>query len=309
MGWTFVSPAVALLALFLVLPILMALWVSLTGWRGVGSPFSGNVPFVGLDNYARLFGSEGLARRDFMTSLRNNAYYVLLVVPAQTALALFLALVLNQNLRARGFFRTVFYFPAVTSSVAISLVFLFLFTGTGAVNALLGLVGIEGPTWFSDARGLLHLLGAAVGLWDTGSPPGWLTGTSVLGLSLWEWISGPSVALLAIIFLVVWTSTGTFMLMFLAGLQDVPREVEEAAVVDGASRWQRFRYVILPMLKPTLFLVLTLGLIGTWQVFDQIYIMSKGAPGKTTLTPAYLSYDASFTSAGTSCSPARNISM
>ena len=203
-------------------------------------------------------------------------------------------MVLNQKLRGRGFFRTAFYFPSVTSSVAISLVFLFIFTGGGAVNATLGLVGIDGPVWFSDARGLIHVIGGSLGVWDPEAPPGALTDSSIGGLTLWEWISGPSVAMCAIIFLVVWTTAGTFMLMFLAALQDVPREIEEAAVIDGTNRWQRFRFVTLPQLKPTVFLVTTLGLIGTWQVFDQIYIMSGGGPAKTTLTPAFLSYLYSF---------------
>ncbi|MBA2768031.1 MAG: sugar ABC transporter permease [Sporichthyaceae bacterium] len=272
----------------------MALWVSLSDWTGQGSPFSGSVGFVGAENYQRLFLEDGLVRRDFMTSLRNTAFYVAIVVPVQTALALFLAMVLNQKLRGRGFFRTAFYFPSVTSSVAISLVFLFIFTGGGAVNATLGLVGIDGPVWFSDARGLIHVIGGALGVWDPEAPPGALTDSSIGGLTLWEWISGPSVAMCAIIFLVVWTTAGTFMLMFLAALQDVPREIEEAAVIDGTNRWQRFRFVTLPQLKPTVFLVTTLGLIGTWQVFDQIYIMSGGGPAKTTLTPAFLSYLYSF---------------
>jgi len=98
----------------------------------------------------------------------------------------------------------------------------------------------------------------------------------------------------AIIALAVWTTSGTFMLMFLAALQDIPEDVEEAAMVDGTTSWQRFRAVTLPALKPTLFLVLTLGLIGTWQVFDSIYIMSQGGPAKSTLTPAFLSYQTSF---------------
>ena len=98
----------------------------------------------------------------------------------------------------------------------------------------------------------------------------------------------------AIIALVVWTTSGTFMLMFLAALQNIPVELDEAAMIDGATRWQRFRRVTLPQLKPAMFLVITLGLIGTWQVFDQIYVMSKGNPAKTTLTPAYLSYRTAF---------------
>ncbi len=294
-GWLFVAPVVLILGLFLLLPIVMALWVSFTAWNGQGSPFTGGVPFVGLDNYTRLFAEDNLARQDFMTSIRNNLYYVLLVVPAQTVLALFLALVVNQKmLRGRGFFRTAFYFPSVTSSVAISVVFLFMFANTGAVNGLLAAVGVDGPQWFSDPRGILHVGLDALGLVDVESPPAALTDADVLGLSWWDWTSGPSVAMCAIIALVVWTTSGTFMLMFLAALQNVPVQLDEAGLVDGANRWQRFRYVTLPLLKPTLFLVLTLGLIGTWQVFDQIYVMSQGNPAKTTLTPAYLSYRTAF---------------
>jgi multiple sugar transport system permease protein len=291
-GWLFVAPVVVILGLFLLLPILMALWVSLTGWNGQGSPFRSGVPFVGGDNYTSLFAQDGLPRQDFMTSIRNNLYYVLIVVPMQTALALGLALVVNQRmLKNKGFFRTAFYFPSVTSSVAISVVFLFIFANSGAVNALLGMVGIDGPVWFNDARGLIHVLLDTVGV---DSAPGALSEHGVLGLTWWDWLSGPSVAMCAIIALVVWTTSGTFMLMFLAALQNMPRQVEEASLIDGANRWQRLRYVTLPMLRPTLFLVLTLGLIGTWQVFDQIYVMSQGNPAKTTLTPAFLSYRTAF---------------
>ncbi|MGW3352448.1 carbohydrate ABC transporter permease [Nonomuraea rubra] len=282
-GWLFVAPVVAILGLFLLLPILMALWVSLTGWNGQGSPFRAGVPFVGGENYARLFAEDGLAREDFMTSIRNNVYYVAAVVPLQTALALFLALAVN---RRRTFFRTAFYFPSVTSSVAISVVFLFIFSNSGAVNQLLALAGVRGPQWFSDPRGVIQLL--------VGEPPAALTEHGMLGLTWWDWLSGPSVAMCAIIVLVVWTTSGTFMLMFLAALQNIPKTLDEAAMIDGATRWQRFRRVTLPMLKPTMFLVLTLGLIGTWQVFDQIYVMSQGDPAKTTLTPAFLSYRTAF---------------
>ncbi|MCI4064838.1 sugar ABC transporter permease [Micromonospora sp. R77] len=291
-GWLFVAPVIVILGLFLLLPILMALWVSLTDWNGQGSPFTGKVPFVGADNYTRLFTEDGLARRDFMTSIRNNIYYVALVVPAQTVLALGLALVVNNRmLKGKSFFRSAFYFPSVTSSVAISVVFLFLFANTGAVNQLLGFFGVDGPQWFADSRGVLHLLLGAVGVDD---PPAALADGGPFGLSWWDWLSGPSVAMISIITLVVWTTSGTFMLMYLAALQNVPEALDEASILDGASRWQRFRYVTLPMIKPTTFLVLTLGLIGSWQVFDQVYVMSQGQPAKTTLTPAYLSYRTAF---------------
>ncbi len=294
-GWLFVTPVLVVLGLFLVIPIGMALWVSFTDWTGRGNPFSSGVGLVGTDNYAALLTREGLSRQDFMISLRNTFYYVIGVVPLQTLLALGLAVVVNQRfLKGRSFFRTAFYFPSVVSSVAISLVFLYLFTGTGAVNKFLGLLGIHGPTWFSDPRGLIHLLGGGLGLWNTDSPPAALADTRVMSLSLWDWFSGPSVAMSAIMLQVVWTTAGTFMLMFIAALQDLPTEVEEAAMVDGANAWQRFRNVTVPHLRPTILLVVTLGVIGTWQVFDQMYVMTQGGPSKTTLTPAYLSYTAAF---------------
>jgi len=106
----------------------------------------------------------------------------------------------------------------------------------------------------------------------------------VFNLSLWEWLSGPSVAMTVIIILVVWTTSGTFMLLFIAALQNIGEEIDEASELDGASPWQRFRYVTLPMLRPTMLLVLTLGLIGTWQVFDQIYLTGNNPATVTPLT-------------------------
>ncbi|WP_326715423.1 sugar ABC transporter permease [Streptomyces sp. NBC_01474] len=294
-GWAFVSPMVVVLGLFLALPVVMALWVSLLDWDGQSNPFSGAADFVGLANYKGLFADQGLTRTLFMTSLRNNLYYVLLVVPLQTALALGLALAVNQRrLKGKGAFRTAFYFPSVTSSIAVSTVFLFLFQSSGAVNNLLKWVGIQGPNWFTDARGLVWVALGGVGLVDPDRPPAALADHGVLGLSWWDWLSGPSVAMCTIILLVIWTTSGTFMLMFLAALQDIPEAQLESARLDGANRWQTLRHVILPALRPVLFLVITLGLIGTWQVFDQVYVMSQGQPANTTLTPAFLSYSLSF---------------
>ncbi|MCH8628908.1 sugar ABC transporter permease [Arsenicicoccus piscis] len=291
-GWLFTAPMIVILGLFLVFPILMALYVSFTSWNGNGSPFQGgaNAPLVGLRNYTDLFTRDGLMRQTFMQSIGNTFYYVLFVVPLQTITALGLALIVNNKfLKGKGFFRTAFYFPSVTSSIAITTVFLFLFGNSGAVNAFLGLFGIHGPAWFSDPRGLFHLAFGAFGI----DNPGWAQ-ADVLGRSLWEWLSGPSVAMMVLIFLAIWTTTGTFILMFLAALQDLPEDVEEAAALDGATSWQKLRFVTIPQLRPSIFLVTTLGLIGTWQVFDQVYVTGGGQPGGTTLTPAYLSYGQSF---------------
>jgi len=286
-GWLFTAPVLVILGLFLLVPVLMAAWVSVSDWTGRGSPFAGGVHFVGAENYGTVLWSGGLAESDFGISLKNNFWYVILVVPLQTIVALFLAVMVNRRmLRGRGFFRTAYYFPSVTSSVAITVLWLFLFSASGAVNAVIGWFGVKGPNWFNDPDGIFHF-GAQTG-------PAFLTRPTALGVSLWDWIGGPSVAMTAFVILAVFTTGGTFMLLFLAALQNLSEEVEEAALVDGASSVQRFFRVTLPQLKTTLFTVLTLGLIGCWQVFDQIYTGTRGNPSKTTLTPAYLSYQAAF---------------
>ncbi|WP_411284848.1 carbohydrate ABC transporter permease [Lapillicoccus sp.] len=293
-GWIFTAPMIIILGVFLFVPVVMALWVSVTNWTGNVDPFGGgpNATFVGASNYTDLFLKEGLTRQTFMQSIGNTFFYVLLVVPLQTMTSLLLALVVNNKLlKGKSFFRTAFYFPSVTSSIAISTVFLFLFSNSGAVNGFLKIFGITGPQWFGDSRGLLHLF---LGLFGADNPS-WAQG-QIFGRSLWDWLSGPSVAMCVIIILAIWTTTGTFMLMFLAALQDMPVEVDEAAALDGVSAWQKLRLVTIPILRPAIFLVVTLGLIGTWQVFDQIYVMGKGNPDGTTMTPAFLSYNQSFTS-------------
>jgi multiple sugar transport system permease protein len=291
-GWLFTAPTLILLGLFLVIPIFMALWVSVSNWDGNGSPFTGAVQFVGLQNFGSVLAGGGLDEQNFGEALRNNAWYVLLVVPTQTVVALFLAVMVNRRiLRGRGFFRTAFYFPSVTSSVAITVLWLFLFSQSGAINNVLSWVGINGPNWFNDPSGIIQDGLAGIGV---KSGPAFLTNGSFLGVSWWDWIGGPSVAMTALIFMAIFTTSGTFMLLFLAALQNMSGEVQEAAMVDGASGWQRFRFVTLPQLRPTLFTVLTLGLIGGWQIFDQIYTGTQGGPAGTTTSPAYLSYSTAF---------------
>ncbi len=286
MGWLFVSPVLILLAIFLIIPILLALYISFTKWNGQGGPFSDKVEGVGLENYRDLLVNNGLTRKNFVSSLRNNFYFVLFVVPLQTLLALSLALVMNQRrLRAKSFFRTAFYIPSLSSSIAIGLIFVFLFNNTGAVNTIVGWFGVEPIKWINNSKGIVH---AFLGMFGVDEAPGFLANNEVLGMSLWSWLSGPSWSMLVIIILAVWTTSGTFMLLLLAGLQTIPESVNEAAAIDGATRRQTLRYLTLPLLKKQIVLVITLGLIGTWQVFDQIYIMSDGA-GET-VTPAFLSY-------------------
>jgi multiple sugar transport system permease protein len=292
-GWLFLAPVIVILGLFLVLPIAAAAWVSFSDWNGNGSPLGAHAHFVGLDNYRHLLTTPGLDQNNFGTSLRNNVYYVLLVVPVQTAVSLFLAVLVNRRLKFVGFFRTAFYFPSVTSSVAITVLFLFLFSPTGAINKLLSYLGASGPAWIYDPRGLVHVILDQFGVHQS---PGSLANGFFLGVSYWDWLSGPSIAMCVFIVMAVFTTSGTFMLLFLAGLQNIDESVNEAAALDGASEWRKFRHITVPMIRPTLFTVVTLGLIGTWQVFDQIYVGTKGSPLNTTLTPAFLSFNASFNS-------------
>jgi multiple sugar transport system permease protein len=290
-GWAFVTPPIVILGTFLVVPIVLALYVSFSNWNGLGSPLE-NAEFVGGTNYQKVLVDPGLAQRDFGTSIRNNLYYVLLVVPLQTAISLFLAVQVNRTiLRGRGFFRTAFYFPSVTSSIAITTIFIFLFTASGAVNSVLAWFGINGPNWFSDPSGVIHNLLGALGV--ESAPPA-LASDGPLGITWWDWLAGPSVAMCVLIFMAIFTTSGTFMLLFIAALQAISSEIDEAAIMDGAGSFRKFFSVTLPMLRPTLFTVLTLGLIGSWQVFDQIYLTGKGDPAKTLLTPAFLAYDTSF---------------
>jgi multiple sugar transport system permease protein len=290
-GWLFLLPVIVILGLFLVVPIAMAAWVSFSDWNGNGSPLGAHAHWVGLANYRDLLTTPGLDQNNFGTALRNNFYYVLLVVPIQTAVSLGLAVLVNKRLKFVGFFRTAFYFPSVTSSVAITILFLFLFSPTGVINKLLSYAGATGPSWLYDPRGLFHVILGQLGVNQSG---GSLANGFFLGVSYWDWLAGPSIAMCVFIIMAVFTTSGTFMLLFLAGLQNIDDSVNEAAALDGATEWRKFRHVTVPMIRPTIFTVVTLGLIGTWQIFDQIYVGTKGSPSNTTLTPAFLSFDTSF---------------
>ena len=271
----------------MVLPILFSVWISFTDWNGLTPPLQAE--FVGTENYRELLFEDGVRREDFAKSLRNTFYYVLGVVPTQTFVAFVLAVIVNQKfLKGRGFFRTSYFFPSITSSIAVSMIFIFLFQVNGVVNVIFP---FEDIVWLDNANGLIHLALGAVGVEEA---PAWMENVRFMDLTLWEWISGPSVTMTSIMILNIWTTIGTFLLIFLAGLQSVSPSLEEAAAVDGATGIQRFWRITVPLMRPVIFFVVTLGLIGTWQVFDQIFVISSGGPQKTTLTPAYLIYDSLF---------------
>ena len=293
-GWLFMTPTLISFTVFLVVPILFAVWYSLTNWNGINPP--AQAAFIGLQNYKAVLFDGGIRQADFFKALKNTTYFALGVVPVQTALALLLASVVNQKLlNYKSFFRTAYYFPSITSSIAISMIFLFLYQKGGLINGVLETVtfGLWEPiAWMNDSRGLIHIVLEWFGL-TLATGPDFLR-TKLLGLTVYDWISGPSVTLTAIMLMNTWTTIGTLMIVFLAALQDIPGHVYEAAQIDGASGRTTFFRITLPLIRPTLFFVITLGLIGTYQVFDQIYVMSSGGPAKTTLTMAYMVYRNGF---------------
>jgi len=269
-GWLFILPAVAIVGTFILWPILQVFWLGFHEW----SVITPERPWVGLDNYRDLFNDA-----DFQLALRNTIWFALGVVPTQTVLGLILAVLANQKIRGRSFFRTAFYFPSISSSVVISIIFLWLYAQRGLINFVLQKMGFPTPQppWLSNPRGVVEMALNAVGI-----------------ESVSVWLAGPSVALLSIMMMNIWTTMGTMMVVFLAGLQDIPGDVYEAASIDGASRRQQFFDITVPMLRPVIFFVLTLGFIGTFQVFDQIFVMTSGGPAKSTITLGYLIYQQGF---------------
>ncbi len=250
----FLGPFLVVLAVFVLWPLGRAVWLSFHEYDLFTEP-----RWVGLANYRRLLHDP-----DFWISLRNTTLYTAVVVTAQTVLAVALALVANQRLRGRAVLRTALFLPSVTSSVATSLIFLFLFFRNGLLNQLLAWSGLDS-------------LLAVAGL----RPPV-------------DWLGDPRTSLWALMAMNVWSTAGFYMVIALAGLQQIPGSLYEAARVDGASPLQELWYVTLPSLRPTIFYIVTMGIIGCFQVFDQVYVMTEGGPLKSTLTTAYLLYREAF---------------
>ncbi len=247
-GYIFIFPALFFFTIFTVFPILYGAFLALFK---INLTTIDNRTFVGLDNFPKVWESE-----DFQTALFNTARFSFFVVILQTILALLLAVAVNQKIRGRTFFRTAFFFPSISSSVVISIIFLWVFNKYGILNYVLSLIGINGPVWVDDPKTALP---------------------SIMGLN-------------------IWTTAGTFMVIYLAALQDIPAQLYEAASVDGATPIQKFLRITVPLLTPTTFFVVTLGIIGTFQVFDQAFVISAGSggPEKSTLTIVFFIYQQAF---------------
>lgn len=247
-GLLFILPNFLGFLVFSLFPIIFAAYIMFTQWNLSSAP-----EFVGLTNFRTLW-DDAL----FWKTLGNTAYYTFVAVPTGVFLAFWLAILLNRNMPATVFFRTVYFLPQITLTVAAAIVWRWLYNPEyGLFNYALGLIGIEGPKWLSSTT----------------------------------W------AMPAIIIMGNWQGIGFAMLIMLAGLQGIPGEYYEAAEIDGANAWQSLRRITLPLLTPTIFFVVVTSLIGSFQGFDQFQVITngQGGPAKSTTTLVMYIYQNGFT--------------
>jgi multiple sugar transport system permease protein len=248
-GIALILPNTLGLFFFFGIPVLASFFTSLQKWNALQPPV-----FIGLQNFERLF-----ADYEFWQALGNTLKLMALAVPLGVLLALGVAILLNQRLVGRHVFRTVYFLPVVTSTVAASVVW----------------------TWIFQPRyGLVGNVFAFLGWRDI------------------AWLTRPDLILIPVAVVTIWQRLGFDMVLFLAGLQNIPRVLYEAAIIDGANRWQRFRSITLPMLSPTTFLVLVLSVINAFQIFDQVYVITlrttPGGVGGSATTLSYYLYRSGF---------------
>jgi multiple sugar transport system permease protein len=241
----FLAPTLLGLVVLSAGPILATLAISLTKWDLLTAP-----TFTGLDNYLALVSDDR-----FLKALRNTIFYTIVSVPIGLAIALGLALALNTTVRGIAFIRTAYFLPVVTSTIAIALVWQWIYSpDSGLLNEALGLAGIPSQRWLGD----------------------------------------PTLAMPSIIAMSIWQGLGVNVIIFLAGLQAIPSDLLDAASVDGAGRWARLRNVVLPLLTPAIFFTGVLSLIGSFQVFDQVFVLARPRPTEATITVVYFIYESGF---------------
>src|SRR5437899_9115491 len=250
-AYGFLAPALIVIVAFCVVPVVASLALSFTDFDVYAVADHRQLRFVGLANYAHL-----LADPRWWIALRNTTYFVLVGGPLSVAASLGAALLVDARLaRWKGFFRTVFFLPVVTTLVAVAVVWRYL---------------------YHPRFGLLN------------------RGLALVGLGPIDWLGDPAWAMPAIILLAVWKNFGFNMIIFVAGLQNVPERLYEAARIDGAGAWQEFRRVTLPMLAPTFVFVGVVTMIGYFQLFAEPYVMTQGGPADSTLSVVLLMYEEGF---------------
>ena len=243
--WLFMAPYLGLFLTFVVAPAIYGIWISLHAYDYT---LPGK-PWVGLDNYQKLFSSDSTTFSDFWNAMQATGIFTLLSVPLLLVIPLMVALVMNSKFPGRNLFRALYFAPYVLGVAVVAVLWRFLLDNNiGLINQYLGAIGLP-----DDIP------------WLTSVPEAWV---ALVGVTVW------------------WT-LGFNAVIYLAGLQDIPGELYEAARVDGANKWQSFRHVTLPGLRPVLAFVTMITIIGSANVFGQPYLMTKGAPGTETRTAIY----------------------
>ncbi|MFA9560344.1 carbohydrate ABC transporter permease [Evansella sp. AB-rgal1] len=238
-GYTFIAPAYLLFVIFLFIPVIWAFYLSFTSYT-IFTPGE----FVGIGNYSRLVNDNS-----FRTALWNTTYYALMVIPLNISISLCLALLVNRKMKGMNFFRAAYYVPVVTSIIAASMIWMWLYdSNNGLINYVLIQLGFNPQSWLND----------------------------------------PNLALPALAFMRVWKGVGWNMVIFLAGLQSIPKTLYEAASIEGAGGWKSFWKITWPLLAPTTFFVFVMATISTFQTFGEIYAMTSGGPVGSTTTLVYL---------------------
>ncbi|NQT85359.1 sugar ABC transporter permease [bacterium] len=260
-GLLFISPWVVGFSIFMLYPLLASLYYSFCDYSVLQPPV-----WIGTENYTELVGDD-----IFRTSLGNTFYYAMVALPLGMMFAIAVALLLNTKVRGMAMYRTIFFLPSIVPTVAMAILWMWMFNGQhGVLNHAIKELGILGA--INAVRGWLHTGFGWVGLnWIDPSP-----------VSLPAWLDSPTWAMPALIIMGMW-GIGHAMVIYLAGLQDIPVSLYEAAEIDGASWWGKTWHVTLPMLSPVIYFNLIMGIIGTFQIFAGPYIMTQGGPERATL--------------------------
>lgn len=274
--WTaylYILPAFVILGVFHIFPVFYAIDISLN--TGPINKFK----FVGLQNYVR-----ALASSDFWTALVNTFSFALMTIFTAIVLGLLFAYLLYQGVRGQSVYRTIYFLPYVLSTVGSSIVWAWVFDpSSGLANLAFKTVGAPPLRWLIEPKGVFQLIGGQ------------------FNVSVPVWMHGPSLALVAIAIFTIWQTVGYNIIIFLAGLTNIPSEIYEAARIDGANSLQLFRFITFPLLSPTLFFVLVISIIGSFQSFNQIYSMNiaaaqtLGGPLGTTYTLTVYMFDQLYT--------------
>ena len=270
-AYSFLAPNFIGFLIFTMVPVIFSILLAFLNWNGGGFD---KISWAGLDNFATIFKVSGaenfgdavsrfFAKTDLGISLRNTLYYTIATVPLTILCALGLALILNRPMKGSNVLRAVYFFPYVASVVAICVCWNFMLMKTGPVNQILNSLGFHmTKSWTSDRN-----------------------------LAMW-----------AIILVSVWRGAGYYMVMYLAGLKNVPGELYEAATMDGANAWQKFRKITLPMLTPTTFFVSIMMVISCFKIYDVVAIMTQGGPGRSTKMLVSYIFELSFGAEGVATS-------